>query len=208
MNTEPKGDNGPFAGIRRTARRLLRSFRAVSIYGIAALHEEQERGSRERAEQLERKQNKDGAMPDYLKLTAEEEQEEQTMQAMIKAAAAFNAGQPPLMPPGSLPAYMQDVILITGLEEWSGSRKTWRAKRALLDGANINAQDEHGMTALHYAVKSGEPAVVKLLLQAGANVLARARSGETPVDIARSEGKDSLLALMLEHMLAYRPTEF
>lgn len=61
----------------------------------------------------------------------------------------------------------------------------------------MNAPDERGMSALHYAVQNGEPGVVKLLLQAGAGAGAKSPSGETPIDIAMAKKADSLIKMMM-----------
>jgi len=55
--------------------------------------------------------------------------------------------------------------------------------RALVDaGANVNARDELGGTALHVAVNfRGEPDVIRLLIDRGANVNAPDTDGDTPL---------------------------
>lgn len=41
------------------------------------------------------------------------------------------------------------------------------AKKLMIEGFNINAQDEHGMTALHYAAAMGARPCVRLLVNSG-----------------------------------------
>jgi uncharacterized protein len=53
---------------------------------------------------------------------------------------------------------------------------------ALAAGADINATDKNGVTALHHAVRFRSPAAVQALLEQGANVNQRCkRSGSTPL---------------------------
>ena len=51
-------------------------------------------------------------------------------------------------------------------------------------GANIESQDEHGWTALHFASRDANLEIVRLLLKKGANIEIKNDKGETPIDIA------------------------
>src|SRR5687768_5605659 len=52
-------------------------------------------------------------------------------------------------------------------------------------GEDVNAAQGDGMTALHWAVRRGEPEMVRMLLAAGANVRATTRLGNyTPLLLA------------------------
>jgi tetratricopeptide (TPR) repeat protein len=203
MNTtmEPNG------GIHDLPRRLLRSFRSLSLYTIAGLKQDQEFAVNNKSSNsgnlTKLPVTANGEPPEYLKMTAEEQREEETLQALIAVAAMFNASQPGAPSQGRMPAYMEGAVLINALESWAGSGKTGKVKRALLNGIDVNAHDERGMTALHYAVRCGEPRVVELLLKSHANVLAQSRSGETPIDLATAAHNDSLLKLMLEHAIVH-----
>ncbi|GAB4546101.1 MAG: hypothetical protein Tsb0013_04610 [Phycisphaerales bacterium] len=66
-------------------------------------------------------------------------------------------------------------------------RNTYRGHvptaRLLLEaGADIDATDIRGLTALHYAAGSGTPELVELLLEHGADPLAQDNAGLTPLD--------------------------
>ena len=62
--------------------------------------------------------------------------------------------------------------------------------RALLkQGADVNAAQGDGMTALHWAASNGDPELAQMLLYAGANVRATTRiNGYTPLFLASREG--------------------
>ncbi|XP_049666804.1 ankyrin repeat domain-containing protein 22 isoform X3 [Accipiter gentilis] len=58
-------------------------------------------------------------------------------------------------------------------------------KMLLRAGANVNATDFSGNTALHYACEMKNQAVIPLLLEAHADTSVKNQDGETPLDIAR-----------------------
>ncbi len=54
----------------------------------------------------------------------------------------------------------------------------------LLNGAEVNSQQQHGFTALHAAAQNGDAEMIKLLLEHKADINATTSSGETAMDIA------------------------
>ncbi|KFP87117.1 Ankyrin repeat domain-containing protein 22, partial [Acanthisitta chloris] len=58
-------------------------------------------------------------------------------------------------------------------------------KMLLRAGANVNATDSSGSTALHYACEMRNQTVIPLLLEAHADISVKNQDGETPLDIAR-----------------------
>ena len=73
------------------------------------------------------------------------------------------------------------------------------AVRALLkDGADVNAAQGDGMTALHWAARSGDVDLAQMLLYAGANVKATTRLGAyTPLMMAAEQGHAAVIAALL-----------
>lgn len=67
-------------------------------------------------------------------------------------------------------------------------------------GANVNAAEEGGDSALHFAANSGKTENVKILLEAGANVHARGRGDDTPLHSAtwHSDATAALIKLFIE----------
>jgi len=61
--------------------------------------------------------------------------------------------------------------------------------RALAAGADVNARDEFGVTALHYAAAVGAVEVMLSLLRAGADANARDVDGNTPLHAAALQNK-------------------
>ena len=68
----------------------------------------------------------------------------------------------------------------------------------LAQGADVNARNAHGWTALHVAAAGGDPAVVELLLQHGADVHAQSHIGTTPLENATIRGaRKAVIDLLL-----------
>ena len=73
-------------------------------------------------------------------------------------------------------------------------------------GKDINAKDNSGMTALHFASRSRKTTIVGLLLGLGADVNARDKSGKTALHHAADgwygskESSDKTLSILLERM--------
>ncbi|HET9271276.1 MAG TPA: ankyrin repeat domain-containing protein [Vicinamibacterales bacterium] len=73
------------------------------------------------------------------------------------------------------------------------------AVRALLaKKVNVNAPQNDGSTALHWAVQRGNSELINLLVRAGANVKAATREGVTPLWLASLNGDPRTLGALLE----------
>jgi len=71
--------------------------------------------------------------------------------------------------------------------------RTWLAK-----GADVNAKDEKGRTALHIAVKWSHTDLVKLLINNGADVNATNKLGDTSLIEAAKENNKDVVALLVD----------
>ena len=71
-------------------------------------------------------------------------------------------------------------------------------KTLLKNGADVNAAQGDGMTALHWAARSGDAELTQMLLFAGANVKATTRlGGYTPLMMAAEQGHATVIASLL-----------
>ncbi len=69
--------------------------------------------------------------------------------------------------------------------------------RAFLEkGADANARDRKGGSALHWAAGGGHPDIVALLLRAGADATALDHNNMTPQDVARKRGRKDIVNLL------------
>ena len=72
-------------------------------------------------------------------------------------------------------------------------------KTLLETGEEINARDQHGKTALLWAVEKGHTEAVQLLAGNGAEVSVRNRAGDTVLMIAAWRGKQDIIKVLVNH---------
>jgi ankyrin repeat protein len=91
----------------------------------------------------------------------------------------------------------QHATLDRQLLQAANDRDIGSVQRLLKSGANIEARDQQGSTALIIAAESGNTAMVKFLLENGANAAASDNNHETAlIQAARAGGADSGVALL------------
>ncbi len=71
-------------------------------------------------------------------------------------------------------------------------------KRHLFWHTDVNQQLPNGDTALHVAARNGDPAVVRMLLDAGANPTTLNTSGDTPLETALKNRRIRIAEMLIE----------
>ena len=71
-------------------------------------------------------------------------------------------------------------------------------KMWLMAGADINAKDKWGNTALMLASRYGHTDIVKMLIEAGANVNVKDKNGNTALELAKDKGHTKIIELLKE----------
>ena len=98
------------------------------------------------------------------------------------------------------PAYAQDVPSGDGSTplHWAAYRDDLaKVDQLIRSGANVNAANDIGATALWAASLNGSASIVERLLAAGANPNAPLLSGETPLMVASRAGQTAAVAALL-----------
>jgi ankyrin repeat protein len=58
-------------------------------------------------------------------------------------------------------------------------------------GADVNAANDAGNTALHYAAQTGASRIIEFLVSKGARLDAKSKLGKTPLEVAETFGRDT-----------------
>ena len=101
---------------------------------------------------------------------------------------------------GGMVALLGGAVLADSPVADAAMRADAAAVRALVDaGADVNAPQGDGMTALHWAAELGDAETVKFLIDSGANLEAVTRLGAfTPLHVAGEAGQGAATKLLVE----------
>jgi ankyrin repeat protein len=109
-----------------------------------------------------------------------------TLKLLLDAGANPNVSEKGGSAPGSTP-----------LHHFAETDDLEAVKALLAHGAQVDAADSYGNTALARAAVYGRLEIGRALLQAKADPNHRAKDGTTPLDEARSEGHDDFVQMLL-----------
>ena len=93
------------------------------------------------------------------------------------------------------PWYTDAAVIHTLMESGFGEDDITSLART---GADVNARDRRGQTALHQAAERGNTALIAALVAAGAELHAREQDHATPLDLAICADNPAAVALLLE----------
>eukprot|EP00434_Breviolum_minutum_P001472 symbB.v1.2.001300.t1/scaffold57.1/size370615/9 len=86
----------------------------------------------------------------------------------------------------------------TELMEAAYRGDTLKVKEAVEKGADVDAADAYGWTAVRYAVRNRQIESVKMLLELGADINKASKTGRTPLMSAAGNGLEEMCALLVE----------
>jgi ankyrin repeat protein len=78
------------------------------------------------------------------------------------------------------------------------------AKKLIDDGANINAKDKEGITALSLAINSEQAELVRLLCERGASIYPATDHEVPPMMWSSMAGRKDIMQILFEHDQAQR----
>ncbi|MES2624730.1 MAG: ankyrin repeat domain-containing protein [Pseudomonadota bacterium] len=99
---------------------------------------------------------------------------------------------------GLLLASANFAVAQTEVADAAMQRDNTAVQRLLKDGADVNAAQADGATALQWAAYHGDTKLAELLLKAGANPAAANRNGSTPMWLASNQGDAAMLETLLD----------
>jgi uncharacterized protein len=101
---------------------------------------------------------------------------------VVRYGGGVKNGMTPLM---AVAAYGESGFYIQAQRPTSDEAYLEAAKLCLSAGDQVNAANDSGVTALHYAAGSGNNALIQFLVEHGANLDAKTKTGRTPLDWAK-----------------------
>lgn len=81
----------------------------------------------------------------------------------------------------------------------AGGRSRESVRVLLEHGADVNARQEGGWTALHAAAQNGDVEMARLLIAGGADVAARANNQQNAMDLALTKAHQAVVDLLDEY---------
>jgi ankyrin repeat protein len=94
--------------------------------------------------------------------------------------------------------YASSALAQTEVADAAMRHDTAEVRRLIQSGADVNATQADGATALHWAAYHGDASLASLLLDAGADVAAANRNGSTPMWLAASRGDAAVIKALLD----------
>lgn len=88
-------------------------------------------------------------------------------------------------------------LLAKALNDAAKSGDVTKAQEAIAAGAQPDARDEDGLTALHYAAESGQTNIIQLLITLGTNVNVQDMQGCTPLYVAAENGHADVVRVLI-----------
>ena len=121
----------------------------------------------------------------------------------IAAIALFSGARPPARTPARTPVSSTAATLapapVSPVADAAARRDMAAVRTLLQQGADVNAAQGDGMTALHWASRNGDNELATLLLRAKASVKATTRVGAyTPLHLAAEGGHAPVVAALLK----------
>lgn len=117
----------------------------------------------------------------------------ETAKFLVQSGADLNA-QLSHFQDGKRSILMQAVATTEGQDEKDKGYQT--IQFLVAKGASVDARDSKGETALMYAVRTGKPGLVQLMLKSHADPSLRNKEGQTALDIARKAEDKKIIAVL------------
>jgi ankyrin repeat protein len=95
--------------------------------------------------------------------------------------------------------FVQAVQLFASLQGAAEESELTTIELMVIDGIDIDGQNEDGQTLLHWAAQQGRTDAVELLIQHGAALDILDRAGKTPLQAAEERGQTEVAALLRRH---------
>jgi ankyrin repeat protein len=95
--------------------------------------------------------------------------------------------------------YASAAIAQSPVADAAMRRDSAEVRRLVQSGADVQAAQADGATALHWAAYHGDASLALLLLEAGADVKAANRNGSTPLWLAASQGDAAMINALLDN---------